>query len=98
MRGCLACHIAVNNSGKSDLHNLFEDHILHASQPIWWRDELYSLQETKLLQSIDRLRGEADVVNREQKVAQALSLMAHPKSWPLSNGGLLEVHTPATTK
>ena len=56
------------------------------------------MQETKLLQSIDRMQGEADVVRREQKVAQALSQMAHPKSWPLSNGGLLQVHTPATTK
>ncbi|KAL3137905.1 Protein phosphatase 1G [Trebouxia sp. C0009 RCD-2024] len=55
-------------------------------------------QGTKLLQSIDRMQGEADVVRREQKVAQALSQMAHPKSWPLSNGGLLQVHTPATTK
>ena len=57
-----------------------------------------ALQETKLLQSIDRLRGEADVVKREQRVAEALALMAHPKAWPLSNGALLEVHTPATTK
>ena len=56
------------------------------------------LQETKLLQSIDRLRGEADVVKREQRVAQALALMACPKAWSLSNGGSLEVHTPATTK
>ncbi|DBA79120.1 hypothetical protein WJX77_008342 [Trebouxia sp. C0004] len=55
-------------------------------------------QETKLLQSIDRLRGEADVVKREQKVVEALATMAHPKTWPLSNGALLEVHTPATTK
>lgn len=57
-----------------------------------------AMQETKLLQSIDRLQGEADVVRREQKVAKALSVMAHPKSWPLSNGGLLHVHTPATTQ
>ncbi len=56
------------------------------------------MQETKLLQSIDRLRGEADVVKREQKVAEALATMAHPKTWPLSNGALLDVHTPATTK
>ncbi|KAL0034540.1 hypothetical protein WJX79_007550 [Trebouxia sp. C0005] len=55
-------------------------------------------QETKLLQSIDRLRGEADVVKREQKVAEALATMAHPKTWALSNGALLEVHTPTTTK
>lgn len=56
------------------------------------------LQETKLLQSIDRLRGEADMVKWEQRVAEALALMANPKAWPLSNGALLEVHTPATTK
>jgi len=38
------------------------------------------------------------VVKREQKVAAALATMAHTKTWPLSNGALLEVHTPATTK
>ena len=38
------------------------------------------------------------MVKREQKVAEALATMAHPKTWPLSNGALLEVHTPATTK
>ena len=38
------------------------------------------------------------MVKREQKVAEALATMAHPKTWPLSNGALLDVHTPATTK
>ena len=59
---------------------------------------LLLLQETKLLQSIDRLRGEADIVRKEQRVREALAQMTQAKAWPLSNGGILEVHTPATTR
>ena len=56
------------------------------------------LQETKLLQSVDRLKAEADVVAHEQRIAGALASMATAKQWSLSNGGLLDVHTPATTR
>ena len=56
------------------------------------------VQETKLLQSVDRLKGDADVVRHEQRIAGALASMATPKQWSLSNGGLLNVHTPATTR
>lgn len=56
------------------------------------------LQETKLLQSVDRLKAEADVVAHEQRIAGALASMATAKQWSLSNGGILDVHTPATTR
>lgn len=47
---------------------------------------------------MDRLKAEADVVAHEQRIAGALASMATPKQWSLSNGGLLDVHTPATIR
>lgn len=49
------------------------------------------LREQKLLQTIDRLRGQAAEVNRDRKVRGALSRMAAPKRWQLSDGELVEV-------
>ncbi|CAD7695358.1 unnamed protein product [Ostreobium quekettii] len=66
-------------------------------------EELAALQqllhkETKLLQTIDRLKNVADTENREMHVHATLSRMSEPKSWDLSNGAKVLVHTPFTTR
>ncbi|KAK9828672.1 hypothetical protein WJX72_001452 [[Myrmecia] bisecta] len=55
-------------------------------------------KETKLLQTIDRLRSTARAENEEERVAERLRRMAQPKRWPVSNGKAVEVHTPFTTR
>eukprot|EP00937_MAST-01D_sp_MAST-1D-sp2_P002843 g2843.t1 len=55
-------------------------------------------KETKLLQTIDRLKLSASQENHEERVQQALTLMAAPKRWQMSDGDALEVHTPFTTR
>jgi hypothetical protein len=53
-------------------------------------------QETKLLQTIDRLKLAAGKENRSTRIARTLASMAAPKQWELQNGNKVEVHTPAT--
>jgi hypothetical protein len=55
-------------------------------------------KETKLLQTIDRLKITAHRANRETKVAHQLTAMAAPKAWPLATGDTAVVHTPFTTR
>ena len=55
-------------------------------------------KETKLLQTIDRLKMSASKENHEERVQQALAMMAAPKKWQMSDGDTLEVHTPFTTR
>ena len=66
-------------------------------------DEQAALQqllhkETKLLQTIDRLRNVADRENRELHIRDALNRMSEPQKWQLSNGSKVLVHTPFTTR
>ena len=66
-------------------------------------DEQAALQqllhkETKLLQTIDRLKNAADCENRERNIREALSRMSQPQTWNLSNGAKVLVHTPFTTR
>lgn len=55
-------------------------------------------KETKLLQTIDRLKIEAHSENKEVRIHKMLNNMAQPKVWSLKNGNTAEVHTPFTTR
>lgn len=55
-------------------------------------------QETKLLQTIDKLRLAAAGPNREARTQAALTAMAAPKQWALANGVCVEVETPGTLR
>ncbi|KAL4436599.1 hypothetical protein ABPG75_003738 [Micractinium tetrahymenae] len=55
-------------------------------------------KETKLLQTIDRLKLAAAPVVRAQRAAKELAAAAAPKHWALSGGGVVEVATPATLR
>ncbi len=55
-------------------------------------------KETKLLQTIDRLKIQATKENREAKIKDHLTAMAAPKSWSLVTGETAVVHTPFTTR
>ncbi|GMH42342.1 hypothetical protein BSKO_10261 [Bryopsis sp. KO-2023] len=56
------------------------------------------LKETKLLQTIDRLRVAANRENKEERIQATLMKMSEPKKWDLSNGNKVLVHTPFTTR
>jgi hypothetical protein len=55
-------------------------------------------KETKLLQTIDRLKIQANAENRDEKIRKMLELMAAPKKWQLSDGTVSEVETPFTMR
>ena len=55
-------------------------------------------KETKLLQTIDRLKITASSVNREDKINKFLKAISDPKKWTRTDGRLTEVHTPFTTR
>jgi len=55
-------------------------------------------KETKLLQTIDRLKSSAAVENKAIRIKNTLSAMAAPKKWGTSDGKIMEVHTPFTTR
>eukprot|EP00735_Rhodelphis_limneticus_P010732 TRINITY_DN3556_c0_g1::TRINITY_DN3556_c0_g1_i1::g.18009::m.18009 TRINITY_DN3556_c0_g1::TRINITY_DN3556_c0_g1_i1::g.18009 ORF type:complete len:322 (+),score=90.67,sp/Q4R6T7/IQUB_MACFA/40.58/3e-62,IQ/PF00612.22/0.00066,FlgN/PF05130.7/0.78,FlgN/PF05130.7/46,P4Ha_N/PF08336.6/1.8,P4Ha_N/PF08336.6/19 TRINITY_DN3556_c0_g1_i1:449-1414(+) len=55
-------------------------------------------KETKLLQTIDRLKIAAAHENKEERVKKVLEMMAAPKKWAISDGTICEVHTPFTTR
>jgi len=56
------------------------------------------LKEQKLLQTIDRLRLQANDENRDKRVRSTLQLMSAPKRWQMSDGEVCQVHTPFTTR
>lgn len=56
------------------------------------------MQETRLLQTIDRLKRTATVENRAARVSRTLRGLCRPKRWDLANGKQVEVHTPLTTR
>jgi len=56
------------------------------------------LKEQKLLQTIDRLRLQADDENRDKRIRSLLQMMAAPKRWQMSDGEVAQVHTPFTTR
>ncbi|KAL7678812.1 putative IQ and ubiquitin-like domain-containing protein [Plasmopara halstedii] len=55
-------------------------------------------KETKLLQTIDRLKVTATEGNRNQQIESMMQFMARPKLWQLSDGGIQNVHTPFTIR
>lgn len=55
-------------------------------------------KETKLLQTIDRLKLTSTVTNRKQRIESMLQYMSRPKQWQMSDGGVKEVHTPFTIR
>ena len=56
------------------------------------------IKETKLLQTIDRLKNSATVINREERIGIMLSAMSAAKMWKRSDGRFTEVVTPFTTR
>lgn len=55
-------------------------------------------KETKLLQTIDRLKIQASKSNRDEKIQKFLNSMSNPKNWKRTDGRLTEVHTPFSTR
>ncbi|KXZ48110.1 hypothetical protein GPECTOR_30g205 [Gonium pectorale] len=55
-------------------------------------------KETKLLQTIDRLKINANHENKEARIQHTLTEMSRPKKFTLRNGGKVDVHTPFTTR
>merc|ERR1719512_492551 len=56
-------------------------------------------KETKLLQTIDKLKIKAHTQNRDAKIKKKLESMANPKVWgPQLDGETTTVHTPFTTR
>lgn len=55
-------------------------------------------KETKLLQTIDRLKIQACVENRDAKIKKSFEAMCKPKVWAQNDGETTTVHTPFTTR
>ena len=55
-------------------------------------------KETKLLQTIDRLKISANADNRAGRIRSFLKDMSVPKRWEMADGSIVEVHTPFTTR
>ena len=55
-------------------------------------------KETKLLQTIDRLKLAAAPIVEEQRTAMQLATMAAPKQWQLADGRVVAVATPGTLR
>merc|ERR1719265_1790905 len=55
-------------------------------------------KETKLLQTIDKLKIQANAQNRDAKIKKTLESMAKPMVWAQNDGETTTVHTPFTTR
>ncbi|CAE7579371.1 IQUB [Symbiodinium natans] len=55
-------------------------------------------KETKLLQTIDKLKIQAHTSNRDAKIKSKLESMSQPKVWAQGDGETTTVHTPFTTR
>merc|ERR1719399_1964142 len=55
-------------------------------------------KETKLLQTIDKLKIQANTSNRDAKIKKTLESMSKPKVWAQNDGETTTVHTPFTTR
>merc|ERR1712107_32580 len=55
-------------------------------------------KETKLLQTIDKLKIQAHHQNRDAKIKKRLESMSQPKVWAQGDGETTTVHTPFTTR
>lgn len=81
----------LNESKRINASN-FDELTRHAAM----RELLH--KETKLLQTIDRLKIQAHHRNRDAKIKRSLESMAKPKVWAQSDGETTTVHTPFTTR
>lgn len=76
-----------------------EESIKNASLPADERKKATAAllqQETRLLQTIGRLKQEASRGGQSVRVNRMLSLMSKPKRWEMADGNIAEVHTPWT--
>ncbi|CAM9690785.1 unnamed protein product, partial [Choristocarpus tenellus] len=55
-------------------------------------------KETRLLQTIDRLKITAGKEGKGKRVRHMLNLMSMPKIWEMSDGETAEIHTPWTNR
>jgi hypothetical protein len=55
-------------------------------------------KQTKALQTIDKLKNEANQFGLDKRINKMLEVMAKPKLWELSNGEVQEVHTQFTIR
>merc|ERR1719253_775389 len=55
-------------------------------------------KQTKLLQTIDKLRIQANSSNRDAKIKKMLEAQSKPKVWAQNDGETTTVHTPFTTR
>ncbi|GBG79666.1 hypothetical protein CBR_g29814 [Chara braunii] len=55
-------------------------------------------KETKLLQTIDRLKITASKANRADRIEEKMQAMAAPKKWPVRKGDFVDVQTPTTIR
>merc|ERR1719378_1961901 len=55
-------------------------------------------KETKLLQTIDKLKIQANGQNRDAKIKKMLEAQSKPKVWAQNDGETTTVHTPFTTR
>ena len=55
-------------------------------------------KETKLLQTIDKLKARALKTGKEKRVKQMMKSMSKPKKWEQSNGVAVKVETPFTNR
>jgi len=55
-------------------------------------------KETKLLQTIDKLKIQASCQNRDAKIRKTLESMSKPKVWAQNDGETTTVHTPFTIR
>jgi len=56
------------------------------------------LKETKLLQTIDKLKIQANDSNRDERIKRFLNATSAPKMWERSDGRFTEVDTPFSTR
>ncbi|EQC25789.1 hypothetical protein SDRG_16385 [Saprolegnia diclina VS20] len=55
-------------------------------------------KETKLLQTIDRLKMSANETNRKARIESMLTVLSRPKQWQMSDGQIKPVETPFTIR
>ncbi|GMH47982.1 hypothetical protein TrRE_jg3452 [Triparma retinervis] len=77
-------------------HKIRESNETDANKKLLVADLL--AKETKLLQTIDKLKAKALKSGKEKRVSQMIQRMSEPKAWEQSDGIPIEVETPYTTR
>jgi len=55
-------------------------------------------KEVRLLQTIDRLKNQANIKNKDQRINSFLDTISAPKKWKKQDGQFVVVDTPFTTR